>query len=264
MPVLIFLNELSFSTATDRRVANDAMIEFIEVFRNILKYRPAISLISHIELKSLELARGYFLTQWIAAERKNLDRWRLIRAIQNTAPYSSLASAGIPDNIEYRHEGRVAEGLGYAHLLDGIGVSLAVEDSWDSPWVTIDRVIVTIDDCGEDTTKDDQVEVRHAATCANAAVHEAWLRGPRPRLPIVREGRRYYHHSFGVIIECEETHYFFSVDRAGHASSVAKRFIEYAGGLQWDADIDADGNVIENKHKGDTGVYIPKKDLNGG
>lgn len=84
----------------------------------------------------------------------------------------------------------------------------------------------------------------------------------RGRLPIEREGRKFHHAKFGTFIECEVSSYFYVVDRAGHASIVAKRYKLYGDGLHWDADLDADGSVVEAKHKGKVGLFIPMGQLN--
>ena len=65
-----------------------------------------------------------------------------------------------------------------------------------------------------------------------------------------------------TFIECEVSSYFYVIDRAGHAGIVAKRYTLYGDGLRWNADLDADGNVVEAKHKGKVGLFIPMSQLN--
>lgn len=84
------------------------------------------------------------------------------------------------------------------------------------------------------------------------------------RLPIEREGRKYHHARFGTFIECEISSYFYVIDRAGHAGIVSKRYVLQSNGLHWNADLDTDGNVVEAKHKGSVGLFIPMRDLNAG
>ncbi len=82
------------------------------------------------------------------------------------------------------------------------------------------------------------------------------------RLPIQREGRKLRHARFGTFIECEVSSYFYVIDRAGHASIMAKRYEMYSDGLHWNADLDADGNVVSAKHKSQVGKFIPISELN--
>lgn len=85
------------------------------------------------------------------------------------------------------------------------------------------------------------------------------------RLPIIREGRRLYHRRTGrVYIECEVSGFFFSIDTARHASTASKRFVMHADGLHWDADLDANGNVIVGKFKGESGKFIATRELGSG
>ena len=83
----------------------------------------------------------------------------------------------------------------------------------------------------------------------------------RPRMPVVKEGRRLYHNRFGVFIECQESSYFYTIDNARHAS-VCKRYRKTATHLEWDADLDGDGNVLP-KHKSQVGLHVPLNECSG-
>lgn len=78
MSVLLFLNELSCATTAPRRRVDQAMVEFVELLRMIRRLRGDVVLVTHISLKSIELAQGYYMQQWIAADAANRDRWRFI------------------------------------------------------------------------------------------------------------------------------------------------------------------------------------------
>ncbi|WP_431840566.1 putative T7SS-secreted protein [Gordonia hongkongensis] len=54
---------------------------------------------------------------------------------------------------------------------------------------------------------------------------------------------------------------WWSRDDAGHGNSVWKVYTEDKRGLHWFRDADEYGDFIVGKHKGDAGVYIPRKDL---
>lgn len=54
---------------------------------------------------------------------------------------------------------------------------------------------------------------------------------------------------------------WFSRDRARHGGVVFKRFTANHEGLVWDADVDASGNVIDNKHKGPIGRLISRESI---
>ncbi len=54
---------------------------------------------------------------------------------------------------------------------------------------------------------------------------------------------------------------WWSKDDAGHGNSVWKVYTEDKRGLHWFRDADEYGDFIVGKHKGDAGVFIPRKDL---
>jgi hypothetical protein len=81
------------------------------------------------------------------------------------------------------------------------------------------------------------------------------------RLPIEREGRKFRHVKYRAFVECEVSGFFYSIDLDGHGGSVFKRFTETVAGLQWSADLDQEGRVIEGKHKGAVGLVVPWDEL---
>jgi hypothetical protein len=69
--------------------------------------------------------------------------------------------------------------------------------------------------------------------------------------------------SFGKIYRSVSDGLWWSKDTAGHGGSAWKVYRETATGLEWYKDADEFGTFIVNKHKGNTGLFIPWKDLNG-
>jgi hypothetical protein len=67
-----------------------------------------------------------------------------------------------------------------------------------------------------------------------------------------------------MYIESEDTGYFYTIDTAGHAGVIAKRYVLQADGLHWDADLDENGEVIVGKFKGSVGMFIPLRELGSG
>lgn len=247
-----FLNELSCAEEIDARDADEAMATFVDVLRQIIHWRKDLKLVCHVNFKSIELAHEYRYAQW-AKDPKNRDRRNYILALQNVAPPGS-GLLDIPEDREYYYGDRLSEGLGRAYQHSGIGISLPVNRAWDT--LTITLTLVTAAEA------DRSVEVHHVAETRHVRSLEAWLQEP-PRLPVISEGRRYYHRRFHMIIECRTSGFFYSKDIDEHGGSVFKRFTMEADGLHWDADLDADGTPIEGKHKGPTGKLIPKGELRG-
>ncbi|MFC4855059.1 hypothetical protein [Actinophytocola glycyrrhizae] len=174
MSVLLFLNELSCATNTPAREVGQAMTEFVEVVRKIRRIRQDIALVTHVRFNSIQLADDFYISQWISAEPANRDRWRFIRAIENRAPFRSVTPDG-SGYLEYRHDDRPAEGLGGAHLLDSVALSLPVAEPWNHASIVITRSTLTEDDSGDLAVVDDEVFVRHIATAEHADQHHGWL-----------------------------------------------------------------------------------------
>lgn len=149
------------------------MAHLVDVLRHVRKQRPEASLVLPVKKEELELAAGYYVQQWINADRRNPDRWNLIRDMRSRAPYSSVLPAGVAEGTEYRVGGKVAKGAGAADLMNGMLVSLLVEVAWDRPWVEASCDELDSED-GSIITR--AVEIRHAARANHAAHHDDWIR----------------------------------------------------------------------------------------
>jgi hypothetical protein len=250
MTVHAFLNELSCGEDLEQREAKQAMATFTEMIRQLMHWRNDLKLICHVNFKSVELARDYRYAQWARDPSNKLHRDFLLTRLAMAPPRTG--SFDIPESKEFFYGDTQAEGLGRASEHSGIGVSLPVGRSWDTSTVALTRVSLE--------HSDELVEVRHASDPSHVKSHEGWLQEPFP-LPVTRQGRRYYHWRFRMIVECLDSSFFYSRDLDGHGGSAFKQFTMHADGLHWTADLDEYGNVIKDKHKGPTGVFIPKRDL---
>lgn len=66
---------------------------------------------------------------------------------------------------------------------------------------------------------------------------------------------------FGKMYRDPETFLWWSKDTTNHGGSCYKVFRECAKGFEWLFDADHLGNIIANKHKGPTGLYISYKEV---
>jgi hypothetical protein len=173
----MFFNELTCPSPQprDRGMVDEAMVTFARLLRHIARLRTDAAMVSAIQLMDLELAPGYYLAEW-AGQPRHRDLFRAIRSVQNHAPFRSVLPDGVGEGVDYFWNGVRAEALAAAHLLDGLLVSLLLDDFWDAAWVQghRERLLPTGD--GDVEIKPDSVSVRHAATSANAAEHEGWVR----------------------------------------------------------------------------------------
>lgn len=178
MSVLLVLNELSCSTESSRVAVDEAMIEFVELLRTARRLRSDIALITPVRIDSIELAMGYSVQQWISSNAANRDRWRFVRAVQNRAPFRAVLPKGENEDgeAEYRCGELAAHGLGVAHVIDGLAVSLPIGAMWDHRWVTVHRSTL-LEERGDLTVRHERVNVRHAATRDHLSSHDTWIRG---------------------------------------------------------------------------------------
>ncbi|MFE9922796.1 hypothetical protein ACFYQA_14785 [Streptomyces sp. NPDC005774] len=138
------------------------------------------ALVSEVDVKALDIADGYPVNKWIGASPRNRALWQRLRALQGRSPVRSVFSAeDAADHLEYRHNGEVVLGLGAAHFMDGIAVSLPVARQWQADSVTLERSELTEDDDGTLERRHDTVDVRHLSAEPHLDVHLDWIRAAR-------------------------------------------------------------------------------------
>jgi hypothetical protein len=174
LSIFLCLNELSLGAQVDRSVVDSAMGELIDLLRAVRGLRSDMSVVSAVPLKDVELGAGYFVQQWIGADRRNHDRWLYIRDIQNRAPFSTVLASQDPYLVEYRFADQVAEGLGAAHQSSGLAISLGVDELWEGTSLKLDRLVIGETDDGFEEEQD-EVVVHHASRKAHVDVQAEWI-----------------------------------------------------------------------------------------
>ncbi|MFF8811119.1 hypothetical protein [Streptomyces pactum] len=178
---LLFLNEKSWGTACDPARAERAMADFVAVVRAAAAEGGAgTALVSEVDVKALEIAEGYPVNKWIGASPRNRALWQRLRALQGRSPVRSVFPVeNAADHLEYRHHGAVVLGLGAAHFMDGIAVSLPVARQWQADRVTLERSELVEDDDGTLEMRHDSVDVRHLSAEPHLDGHLDWIRAAR-------------------------------------------------------------------------------------
>ncbi|WP_326700384.1 hypothetical protein OG909_25710 [Streptomyces sp. NBC_01754] len=191
---LLFLNEISCGTTCDHARAERAMTELADAVLAVLRAdRPGTVLVSKEPITGLQIADGHPIGKWHGNPR-NRDAWRRLLQMQSKWPHrtSYPEGEGFYD-VEYRHQGRLAEGLGAAHLMDGLGLSLAVDTCWGDARVTLEREQLVDDADATDTTVGGatagshigEVEIRHASSGTHIDGHLRWI---ADRVELARRG----------------------------------------------------------------------------
>jgi len=197
MPVRVFVNELSFpSTACSAEEAAGRLHKLIAVLRAMRAIDRAMRIDSSVPLSEISLAQN-----WPMAAVRNQPECKeaalFLRVLDDRAPFAQ-AIAEAPDDAaggpEYRIPhgapicaGSEAVGLGLAHRLDGISVSLATHRDWQRPLVELDRHVLDAD--ANLTT--DRVEAKNAVDGEGAAVHTEFLHAQAH--PDVHDGAEIWH-----------------------------------------------------------------------
>ncbi|WP_143145011.1 hypothetical protein [Streptomyces humi] len=132
-----------------------------------------VGLVTESPLQSAELARGYVYQQWVNATPHNRDRHRYILRLRDRSTVRGTLEANghDPAEVEHLHDGRQALGIGAAHLMDGIAISLPVTQKWATSWLDVD-----VNRLGDNDIESRQGRVRHCSAPDEADEHEAWVR----------------------------------------------------------------------------------------
>ncbi|WP_405717089.1 hypothetical protein [Streptomyces sp. NBC_00046] len=175
MPQL-FLNEKSCETTADPDRVNRAMTEMVKAVLAVAREdRRGTALVTQeSSLMALQLAQGHHISKWMGAQGTEELRV-LLKRLEDKSPYETVFPEGETfSDIAYRHGGEPVKGLGFAHLLGGIGISLPLEARWVEDRITlVQEELVDDEDTGSVLT---EVEVRHAAHAEHVDSHLPWIR----------------------------------------------------------------------------------------
>lgn len=182
MPLQLFLNELSVPNEQLARAVSVAHLqEMVATVREARGIDPALILNSDVPLANLPLGQGATIAS-IRNDGECVEESLYLKTINNRAPLM-LAAAEVaefdPDLCEYRlrpiaplRSGETVLGLGFAHLFNGLSLSIASHAFWFEH--TIDLELTTLDAVGEVVTA--QVAARNAHSPAAIAHHADALR----------------------------------------------------------------------------------------
>ncbi|WP_067479656.1 hypothetical protein [Actinomadura hibisca] len=174
MPALLCLNDLSCDADEPVERAADAVTELVDTLLAARRIRRDTHLLSAVQLGAVEFVRGYTLVHWQKAGRDHRDKWRLLRAMQNKAPFNP-AEAGLDESMQFLFGQQAALGLGMAYLVDGVAVSLPLADAWKCSRLAIDREMLVEDRHGDIGISRDRLEVAHASCPAHSDEHREHL-----------------------------------------------------------------------------------------
>ncbi|MCF6368637.1 hypothetical protein [Rhizobium halophilum] len=148
MPLQLFLNELSAPhELTSRAISVSYLRQLVATVRKAREIDSQLILNSDVPLTNLPLGEGATIAS-IRNDGECVEESLYLKTVNNRAPLMlPAAEAGDrdPGLCEYRlrpdaplRSGEVALGLGYAHLFDGLGLSLPSHDVWIERLIELD------------------------------------------------------------------------------------------------------------------------------
>lgn len=177
MALYVFFNELSQPEgAIVAPEARDVADRFVTLLRAIRRERRDAVLHSVAPLASVQIGEDYSLAVW-CNDGDRREEWRFLRSLQDRAPFRVRADAlGIDAmEVDYLYEERRAEGLGLAHMLGGLAVSLAYNGDWQDPTLPLDRQTLEETEDGDVDICSTEVETPHASEPDHVEVQRDWL-----------------------------------------------------------------------------------------
>ncbi|MBD2343749.1 hypothetical protein [Anabaena subtropica] len=177
MELDLILNELSLQNiAPNERIAQQWMSELIKTIKAFTAQGIKVNLRSQEKFNTIMLAPNYPVGRWFndADQRER----GFIKALATKAPLSiDLGNSDIQDIenntglSEFYYEGKLAIGLGIAHLLDTIAVSFNSDECWNCSNIEIDTIQLNEDE----EIVHEILEILHSSYGYHVNEHKEWI-----------------------------------------------------------------------------------------
>lgn len=175
MTAELVFNELSVSRAPAVDTARQSMLDLVRTcFLAQIAGASRVLLVPEGAVTS-EIGPDYSVWNWLNDPLVDLDWRRKFLSMATHGPFTEkILSAEAMERLaisEYAMDDRTALGLGAAHVLEGLAVSIDGDGLWRDPNLRIGMVALTDD--GD--LVENEVEVRNAATPDHVEGHKSWL-----------------------------------------------------------------------------------------
>ncbi|KAF3889641.1 MULTISPECIES: hypothetical protein [Nostocales] len=176
----VILNELSLQNpAPNEAIARQWMSNFISTIKAIKDRGIKVSLRTKDDFHTTLLAPNYPLRRWLNDKEVDQIERGFIKTLATKSPFSTdlinSAILNIENNIglsEFCYQGEQVIGLGVAHILDTISVSLLSDEKWNCRYVNLE--FRRIDEDGE--LIDEVVKIVHASCKEHIQKHSEWFK----------------------------------------------------------------------------------------
>ncbi len=134
MELEYIFNELSIEPAVGLAEAHQVMDNFIEILKSSRAIGIKPNIRSSVDLKSVQLKDGYYVSNWCANQDVNKERRLYLLTLSTKFPLVSDLPECLEENlkeVEVQFEGRQGEGLTLAHLTKNPVISLNTHVKWN-------------------------------------------------------------------------------------------------------------------------------------
>jgi len=182
MTLSLVLNDLSLRhQVTDRHAARILMKELIETLKTAVEHKVTV-LRMRDEIGNIVLSPNYPLNAWFGDREVPRDEILFLQDFMTRYPYIRPYDDDLQNNDEVQSDralfegkfsGEAAEGLSFAHLLDGLALSLLSDQCWDTPW--LDLICMELDPESE-VISEYRERLRHVSRARHVSKdHASWI-----------------------------------------------------------------------------------------
>ncbi len=175
MTAELVFNELSLGHAQAPEVARQSMLALVRTCFLAQNAGAGRILLVPEGAVTEEIGPGYSLWQWVNDPMVDLDWRRKFLSMATHGPFTeNVLTAEALEKLaisEYSLDDKTALGLGAAHVLDGLAVSVNGEDALQRTRLVVG--MLSLSDDGD--LLEDRVEVRHASSPEHIEDHRPWL-----------------------------------------------------------------------------------------
>lgn len=175
MSLEMILNECSIVHAENIPTAQAWMMQLIDTIRSAKKLGISI-LRTKTDLNTAQIAPDYSIAQWRNDHNVDREVQRFFRSLQTKSPFiDELTESDLQEqnsSSEFFHNGSSVLGLGIAHLLDGLAISLPSSPQWEMAHIHIQRDFLDLETA---EINSEAIEIHHASHPNHLTVHKTWI-----------------------------------------------------------------------------------------
>jgi len=179
MSLYAVFNELSVEEQTSARQESIYMARnWVENFSSLLyqaRQQGITGLRAYRHFHEIQLVAGYSLVDWSNDSAVDRDlRLRVKELFQALYRIDEFPENGKGDPLyEYRYNNVLANGLGAAHLLESMAISLLTHTCWDT--IALPLAIFEMDEETESIIENED-KVQHISKSSHLDLHKEWLK----------------------------------------------------------------------------------------